>query len=187
MKTSENTFETIKNKKTELMGNETDSEEDNEKCNFTSNLVEDGFIRMSSPVDEDLIDLSDADAEKLKTNIAEDQEYCFNDMNQLSNELVEVFDSGKKILGSSTTNFPNVGSSPVSEEFNATDASSSENEEDLANSVAKNVSSEFDGIILLNDSLNPKESASLSDEEILNGDFEDNEPNDLPIHQQQVV
>ena len=170
---------------TELKESDTDSEEYNDKCNFTSNLVEDGFIRMSSPVDEDLIDLSDADAEELKNNITADQEYCFNDMNQLSNELVEVFDSGKKILGSNATNFPNVGSSPVSEEFHDTDASSSENEEDIEE--AKACDSEFDGIIFLSDSINPKESASLSDEEILNGDFEDNEQNDLPVHSQKVI
>lgn len=83
-------------------------------CNFTSNLVEDGFIRMSSPVEsvDDLIDLTD-DTAPTGDVLCKDVTVP-NEMAQLSKELAEVFNNDNKIIiDSNGTNFPNVGSSPV--------------------------------------------------------------------------
>lgn len=89
-------------------------------CNFTSNLVEDGFIRMSSPVEsvDDLIDLTD-DTAPTTGDVQYKEVAVPNEMVQLSNELAAVFNNGNKTLNSNGTNFPNVGSSPV--DFNDSD------------------------------------------------------------------
>ena len=167
---------------------EDDDEEDDEheKC-FTCNLVEDGFIRMSSPIEEDLIDLDAEEvAEERKKTATTSAAAVSNQFKPLEKinysskheannetEIVEAFE--KKLNYQATTNFPNVGSSPVSEEFNNSDVSSSENDEtDLLPAKYDRLDDEprpdFDGIILLGNlessgTSQHKEVASLSDDE----------------------
>ncbi len=129
-----------------------EEDEDYENSNNTTNLVEDGFIRMSSPVDNDLIDL-DSVADSLTQDATE--------MNQLSAELCQVFEKSK-INNQGLVNFPNVGTSPVSEEFNESDSggeNAGEEEEDElealdgqsydVNESFSDERQDFDGIILL--------------------------------------
>lgn len=129
-----------------------EEEEEDEEDETTSILVEDGFIRMSSPVGDD-----DDDEENEKENETETEEKQ-NETSEL-NETLESKDQFKHKLVKNPTNFPNVGSSPVSEEFLNSECSSSD-EEDAANinknepnSLINNTnelqSDSFDGIIIL--------------------------------------
>ncbi|CAF0956310.1 unnamed protein product [Brachionus calyciflorus] len=130
-------------------GNVDEDEEDE-----TSNLVEDGFIRMSSPVDDCLnnsINNTNVDTGLDTTAELNDLELSSNDYNNVPN-------------------FPNVGSSPVSEEFLNT--SSDIEPETLIDSNSK-TNSDYDGIIIHNSSdSNTNEIASLSDD---NGDINDDD------------
>ena len=153
--------------------------DEQEKC-FTCNLVEDGFIRMSSPIEEDLIDLDTEEVAEERKKTATTAAVCqqFKPVEKIvySNneaEIVEAFE--KKPKYQAPTNFPNVGSSPVSEEFNNSDVSSSENDEtDLLTDKYDRLDDEpkldFDGIILLGNletsgTSQNKEVTSLSDDE----------------------
>lgn len=169
---------------------DTDEEIPQNDIHFTTNLVEDGFIRMSSPVEEtkhneDSINISNTGSD-IQYHAIESPTKLQLEMDQLSHELTEVFDKAPKPLP--VTNFPNVGSSPISEEFNdTTEGSSSENEDDLevldrhnfnineSFSDEKTYACDFDGIILTE---NSKAVNSLSDEELVS-DCE--RPGDEPV------
>jgi hypothetical protein len=94
---------------------ETDDEEDEngEKC-FTSILVEDGFIRMSSPVVSDAVTATSAAAVN-GDDLARDYE----------DEVASCLKMGE----AAGSNFPNVGSSPLSEEFLNDESLSTDNDE----------------------------------------------------------
>jgi len=150
---------------------ESDTGEEDEDSTHNNNLVEDNFIRMSSPVDDDLIDL-DSLADSLTKEGPE--------MSQLSAELCKVFEKSK--ISGPVLNFPNVGTSPVSEEFNnnsgdESDSREENEDEDVEDGldaldrhsydVNESFSDErpdYDGIILLGDEGENVE--SLSDVEV---------------------
>lgn len=191
----------INDKKTNV---EEDADEDD---NETSNLVEDGFIRMSSPVDEN--DYSNKKSafkiSKSKNSIEKNSNLDLNaldtgsELNEMEFNNIDVCLCTNKINYNQTilTNFPNVGSSPLSEEFINTSVSEQEdyNEEqeqdskretqliNLDSKVNENgpqkdgLSNDYDGIIVhsCSDSTNTNEVISLSDEEDLIVEAEDNE------------
>lgn len=88
--------------------------DEDDKC-FTSILVEDGFIRMSSPPDTDDDNISD----EYNMNFCE---YCkLNAKNLVSsssnyNGAIPINNNGIKSCNCYLKNFPDVGSSPVTEE-----------------------------------------------------------------------
>ena len=183
----------LNNSQSQNEENQYEEEDDDEDT--TSILVEDGFIRMSSPVGNEDKQQNDLDNVKL-TNKSR--------INKPVNQSI------KQQQQPQLTNFPNVGSSPLSEEFLNSDCSSSENEEidddertlnEAINDQEENNEEEnlkensdsFDGIIILGslkknnskftDQLNSnavltdgKEALSLSDdEEIVVEEDEDEE------------
>lgn len=121
---------------------EDEEDEEEDKC-FTSNLVEDGFIRMSSPVEE--IDATHHDDNGNSTeldesaSVADKSAFKFSATHHshaaaataAAEAGVNIPSGAANCAGcrgvSNCPNFPNVGSSPLSEEFINT---SSENEND---------------------------------------------------------
>ncbi|RNA14200.1 hypothetical protein BpHYR1_012797 [Brachionus plicatilis] len=119
---------------------------DNDDDEETSNLVEDGFIRMSSPVDSGLNNSNN------NTNLDSTGLDSTTDLND-----IEISNIGF----SNVTNFPNVGSSPISDEFLNT-SSDADVETFVENAKG---TTDFDGIIIHNSSdSNANEITSLSDE-----------------------
>ena len=100
---------------------ETENETDNEKC-FSSILVEDGFIRMSSPVYHDKKD----DREE-NPNIEMEKSNFINEAKM----QIPKNNENKEDTISELNNFPNVGSSPLSEKFiDLNDNNTSSDEQD---------------------------------------------------------
>jgi hypothetical protein len=181
--------------------NEEDDEEEEEKC-FTSILVEDGFIRMSSPVENSVGTPSSAkDQESCASAFQYRSSLLNNNNNNNENDssshipVEEYHECADSTCDCGhLTNFPNVGSSPISEEFiNSNSSSDNEDQEygdntHLINYNIKNKSisikgdpsrikytesdgmqtnedHDFDGII--HHTANNNEIVSLSDEEDL--------------------
>jgi hypothetical protein len=113
---------------------EDDEEDEDEKC-FTSILVEDGFIRMSSPVGEGAKQLSQS------SNIPSGLKNNSND--------TKLINAENNCSSSSKPNFPNVGSSPISEQFFNSN-SSSDNEETIDINQNDDQYQNLDGIIMHN-------------------------------------
>ena len=120
-------LKSIKSKPIQIEESQNDTETDNEKC-FSSILVEDGFIRMSSPVycNEDfnrIENIKKNDLNKLTQNNQKqdlsEENHRFLDKEVKNRNSFSIYknlvvtDQSKEM-----ENFPNVGNSPLPEDFN---------------------------------------------------------------------
>lgn len=174
-----------------------DEEDDDEKCCFvTSNLVEDGFIRMSSPVERQLNEDDDAGNVELGGPKVgnEDVENDVEDTEK-SGETSDTRATGVGSNEFSSSNrmsreFPNVGSSPVMHEHEnvagLVDSSSDDDDDDDDNDVSdatqsgeqvaeKALEVNYDGIVMIEKHAKDENSLSDNDDLLINDDDDDEE------------
>ena len=194
----ENSNNNNKNTNNSKMNQNQDEEvedDDDEKC-FTSILVEDGFIRMSSPVAEE-----DSSSKQLnQSSLSSIPSSSLKNNSKMVKKIINIENN----QATAKPNFPNVGSSPISEQF-LNSNSSSDNEDTIENNnhneddqyqnldgiimhnrkikISKNINSETlsddEQILVQIDDENVQEDDEEIEEEEFEGELEEDEEDDI--------